>query len=243
MGKALAIMIALLATSAPVRGQFYPVDSQAARDTTVITATGSGTVWVTADRAVLYADVGAQQASVDGAARTTIQARTSLVEALVDAGLSPDDISLTGFAAGPDPQYGPFSSPGGGAPPSEARTGVRIVVEPIGRLDDIVATVLSSGAESIHAVLLELSDREPYRREAAQLGLADARSQAEAVAEAGDSQLGRLLHVVVHAEDYSEATSLARITSPTSRNQVVQLLPSNLVVRVNVQATWAFQRR
>ena len=76
---------------------------------------------------------------------------------------------MSGYGAGPAVIRGRTPPPGeaGSDASYGAKSGLRIVVEPVGRLDEVVSAVLLAGASSIPMVQFEGGGSEEVRREAA----------------------------------------------------------------------------
>jgi uncharacterized protein YggE len=118
----------------------------------------------------------------------------------------------------------------------ESKAALRVVVEPPDRLDEVVAAVLGAGAESVINVTFDPDERPEARREAARIALARARTEAEALADAAGMRLGRLAQIF-SMPDYMRQ-NLASTIIRGSIGQGVPLTPSDLTVRVTVQAVW-----
>ena len=240
----LGLVLVISALSEEAKGQVYGLNSSIARDTTVITAAGTGSVLVPPTRAVVYAEIDSEESSGALAALANSAARSEVLRALADLGFEEDVVSLWGYGAGAaqdmrqrgppsgDPALGRF----------EAKAGVRIIVEPLQRFDEVVSALLLAGAQSILAVNFEAGDSETARREATRIAVSDARAQAESIAEAAGGRLGDLVNVFTQP-DMTRLLSDSRLLQVRFRGQGVQLTPSNLSVTVSLQITWVFVPR
>ena len=240
----LGLVLVMSAFSEEAKGQVYGLNSSIAGDTTVITAAGTGSVLVPPTRAVVYAEIDAEESSAGLAALANSAARSEVFQALADLGFGEEVVSLWGYGAGAAQdmrQRGPPSAdPAMGR--FEAKAGVRIIVEPLQRFDEVVSALLLAGAQSILAVNFEAGDSETARREAAGIALSNARAQAESIAEAAGGRLGDLVNVLTQP-DMTRLLADSRLLQAGFRGQGVQITPSNLSVTVSLQATWVFMPR
>lgn len=98
----------------------------------------------------------------------------------------------------------------------EAKSGLRVVVEPVNRLDEVVSAVLLAGASSISFVEFEAGEAEEARREAARIAVSRARTTAESVS--GHDESASAGFVGIRGSLTGSERALARmITKGTSR--------------------------
>ena len=241
----LGLVLTLSALPAKAEAQTFGINPGVAGDTTVITATGTGNVLVPPTRAIVYAQIDAKDSSPGLAALANSAARYEVVQALTDLGFGGEAVSLWGYGAGAaqdermrgppsaDPVSGQF----------EAKAGVRIIVEPLQRFDEVVSALLLAGAQSIVTVTFEAGDSESARREAAGIAVSNARAQAESVAEAAGGMLGDLVNIITQPDMTRILAGTRFLPGMGFRGQGVQITPSNLSVSVSLQATWVFVPR
>lgn len=238
------LVLVMSTLSEEAKGQVFGINPSIAGDTTVITANGMGSVLVPPIRAVVYAQIDAEDSSAGLAALANSAVRDEVLRALADLGFGEEVVSLWGYGAGPAQdlrQRGPPS-----ADPTlkrfETKAGVRIIVEPLRRFDEVVSALLLAGAQSIIEVIFEAGDSEAARREAASIAVSNARAQAESVAEAAGGMLGDLVNVITQP-DMARVLAQTQFLSFAFRGQGVQIRPSDLSVRVSLQVTWVFVPR
>lgn len=234
------VMFATIAAPQATAGQVYPPNTVVPLDSSVVTVTGTAQIYVAPERAVVWLQVVSEGASAESAALANGEARASVVDALRPLGFGDDQIGLWGFGTGPVPmRYGPpAASPNGSD--YEAKAGLRVVVEPIARLDAVVSTALLAGA-SVSRVEFESSRSETARREAAALAVAQARSEAEAIAEAAGGRLGPLLRLNSGPGPIGDYWLVPYRAAGIEEG--VNLSPAESVERATIQATWAFESR
>lgn len=205
-------------------------------DTSTIAITAVAERAVAADRATVLVQVAAEDTAIDAAAVAVGGVRTAVTAALADLGFVEQHAGFWAYAAGPAMQYGrpqPGMSPG-----FEARAGLRVLV-PADRLDELVHAVLNAGATAIPFVQFEATNTDPLREELTREAVARARAQAEAAAAAAGGSLGSLVGITT-LPDYTAMAGQTRFFSSGLMDRGVQLLPSDVTVRVTVQASWIF---
>lgn len=236
--RAVALGFLLCAfTDGTADGQLLPaVDSKGPS----IQATGRAEVMVTPDRAAVYVTVGATNDYGPEAAAGNASARDRLIKALRPLGYADSSITLWGLAVGASQDRGRRM----GMPPQTqqdetvvARSGFRIVVEPLNRLNEVVEAILVAGVEGIPHIAFDRTDIDGARRAAVRE--ATQRAQLDAEAEAVGGKLGALISLGVTPDFTARFELLQRFSSPTF-DQTIQLTPSDLVVRVAVQGVWEF---
>lgn len=229
---------------AAVQGQFIPTIGLDQPDTALVSASGLGEVVVAPQRAVLFVQLVTEDSASEAAASANGALRSNVVERLVELGIGPDLVSLWGYGAAPATNRGRVAPPGpGGIEASfEAKSGIRVVVEPVGRLDEVVSALLASGASAIPLVQFEGGETEEARREAARIAVQNARVAAESIADAAGGRLGDLVNLTV-IPDYTSIVATSRFLQSGFLNQGVQLYPSDVSLKVQVQASWVFERR
>ena len=238
------LVLVMSSLSEEAKGQVFGINPWITGDTTVIMAGGMGSVLVPPIRAVVYAQIDAEDSSAGLAARANSALRDEVLRALADLGFGEEVVSLWGYGAGPAQDMRQRRPPS--ADPAlerfEAKAGGRIIVEPLRRFDEVVSALLLAGAQSILAVIFEAGDSEAARREAAGIAVSNARAQAESVAEAAGGMLGDLVNVITQP-DIAGMMAETRLLSGGFRGQGVQLTPSSLSVTVSLQVTWVFVPR
>lgn len=118
-------------------------------------------------------------------------------------------------------------------PAVKARCRKERVIEP---------AVLLAGASSISFVEFEAGEAEEARREAARIAVSRARTTAESIAEAAGGRLGDLVNMTV-LPDYSTIVNASRFFQGAFMGQGVQLYPSQVTMKVQVQVSWVFEAR
>lgn len=229
----------------PVQGQvFFGTSAGPAGDSAQIVAFGTAELHVPVRRAVLYFQVASTDGDAAAAVRTNAASRARMVRALEGLGIEDGDVALWGYGTGlpADMRRPGPPSPLGAEDRWEARSGLRVVVDAVERVDEVVAAALEAGAHSLTGTLFDGDDTPELRREATRTAVARARQDAEAMAEAAGGRLGRLLSVT-NMPDYSASMGMNRFFSGGYPGSGVNLMPVDLALRTSVQASWVFVPR
>ncbi len=207
-----------------------------------VVASASAVIPVHPDRVLLYVAI----AGVDGSAGSAISQATAtrdiVVAALIPLGYDPDAITPWGFAFGSADQMRQMPQRPDASRPSReftSRLGLRIIVEPVDRLAAVVKALIDAGIESIPNASFEAVDTEDARRQAVGQAVSQARQDAEAMAAAAGGRLGELLRVYTTPDLASSIFATTRFLAG-GFDRGVTLSPSDVMVRVSVQASWRF---
>lgn len=240
----IAVVVAGLLVSFQVRGQVIPGLGGIRNDTATISVTGIGEVHVSPARAIVFLQIVTDDSVGAAAAFANAALRSSVKEQLASLGLDAAQVTLWGYGAGQRAVRGraPNSAQMGSEAGYEAKSGLRVVVEPVNRLDEVVSAVLLAGASSISFVEFEAGEAEEARREAARIAVSRARTTAESIAEAAGGRLGDLVNITV-LPDYSAIVNASRFFQGAFMGQGVQLYPSQVTMKVQVQVSWVFEAR
>lgn len=160
-------------------------------NTRQMTASGTGTVYVTPDIAYVYIGVETKDASV-GTALTRNNAQAQAVAAaLEELGVAAEDIQTSAFNVYPSPEYSPEGE--------IIRTNyvvnntVYVTVRNLSSLGQVLDAVVRSGANTINGVEFDITNKDEAISQARQLAIEDARKTADALSTAAGVKLGRLL--------------------------------------------------
>lgn len=221
----------------PVGAQiFRPPDNAVAFDSSTVTVTGTAERYVPADRAVLYLEIVSRGATPEAAALANGTSRSAVTSRVADLGVELDGIGLWGFGAGT--AKSDFGPPRGGPEEAfEARSGLRVELASLERLDPVVSTSLLAGA-SVARVELHAADRSILEEEAIAEAVRRARSTAEAMAEAAGGRLGPLLSIA--SGNVPSASYWVVPYDGRPEGDWVSLDRSQTTVRAVVQVTWVY---
>jgi len=162
-----------------------------------LTATGTGEVFLTPDLAYVYIGVQSQSGNVGDALSENNQQAQAIVDALVGLGVERNDIQTSAFNVYPQPQYDPNGQI------VETRyvvdNTVYITVRELGKLGQLLDTVVGAGANSINGIQFDVKDKTGALTEARKQAIEKAKANAQELAGAADVSLGRLININVYS--------------------------------------------
>ncbi len=192
-----AAVLALVG-SAEARAQQQPAVGSPAELVRTITLLATGTVERMPDQALVSLAVETMAATAQKAAQQNAQLMDRVVRALRETGIPADHIRTQYFNLNPEYQY---TQPGPGRPGEQKLVGYRAsnmveaTVDSIARVGAVIDAAIAAGANRAQGIRFQLKDPEGARREALRVAVANARRDAEALAEASGQQLGELLQL------------------------------------------------
>lgn len=166
-----------------------PADAQPS-DSTQLRVTGSGSVEVTPDQAVITLGVSEEHAQVLTAQKNVNVKLNAVVEALTQLGVASEDIATQQLNLNANYDY---SSTGSGRLTGyTASSSLTVRTSQLDQAGALVDAALQAGANRLDGISFQLKDDAAARRQALELAAADARQKAEVLAKASGKQLGAL---------------------------------------------------
>ncbi|MDZ7688763.1 MAG: SIMPL domain-containing protein [Halobacteriales archaeon] len=150
-----------------------------------ITVTASGSADAEADTAEITLAVEARNDDPSTARQEVADGASSMRAALMGMGISEDDIQSTGYTLR---EASSFERRENDVPRHYARHTFRVTVDDTGRAGEVIDTAVGNGATSVSGMSFTVSDerRIQLKQDALETAMDNARSQADAVADAGD---------------------------------------------------------
>ena len=180
----------VLLVAAAIAGIAQPSKVGAANEaTTTITVTGNGSVDATPDKASFTFGVQVNAATASGAINDANAQAQRIIDALKGAGVSSDDIQTSSVSLWPQ-----TSSDGQTITGYQASNSVTVTA-PIGNSGDLVDAAAGAGANNIYGPNLSVGDQSSYYAQALKLAVEDAKTQAQAIADAAGLNLGGITHI------------------------------------------------
>jgi hypothetical protein len=159
-----------------------------------VSVTGSGKVTLTPD--IAYISIGVHTEGKDAAqavASNNDQAQ-AVTDALQAAGIDEKDIQTTNFSIYPQQQYDTQGRPTGEITYIVDNT-VFVTVRDLETVGDLLDAAVQAGANSINGIQFDVADRTKALSAARQQAMADARTQAEELAQAAGVTLGQVMTI------------------------------------------------
>lgn len=183
-----------------------------------VVSTGEGEATVAADRATVFIAVETRAATAASAAADNAKRVRAVMDSLRATGLAADQLETANYSVSPQMPSVPSASP---------RTVTYVVtnsvVAHLRRIDDVgrvIDAALAKGANEISGLQFSSSKADSVRLVALAAAVADAKSQAEAMAVAAGGKLGQLLELTTSSPPIRPVmlsqTMFARVATPIS---------------------------
>ena len=184
------LLSGVLLVAAAIAGVAQPhLGGAATPSTTTITVTGNGTVNATPDQASFDFGVQVEAATAADALSKDGQQAQAIIAALKNAGIDASDIQTTSVSLWPQ-----TSNDGTQITGYQASNSVNVTAS-IGKSGDVVDAAVGAGANNVDGPNLDVSDQSSYYAQALKLAVADAQTQAKAIAAAAGLTLGGIVHL------------------------------------------------
>lgn len=184
------LLSGVLLVAAAIAGVAQPSKVGAANtSSTTITVTGNGTVDATPDKASFDFGVQVNAATADAAINRANEQTQAIIDALKNAGVDSSDIQTSSVSLWPQSSGDGQTITGYQASNSVSVSG------PIGKSGALVDAAVAAGANSIYGPSLSVGDQSSYYAQALKVAVADAKTQAQAIADAAGLSLGGIVHV------------------------------------------------
>jgi len=185
LGKTI-LLAALLLVAAAVAGVAQPHLGRSATPsgTTIITVTGNGTVHATPDRASFDFGVQTQSSTAAGALSKNAEQARRIIRALKTAGIDASDIQTTEVSLWPQ-----TSNDGNRIVGYTASNSVNVTAA-LAKSGDVVDAAVRAGANNVGGPSLDTSDRDSLYAGALKQAVANAKTKAQAIADASGLTLG-----------------------------------------------------
>lgn len=229
LGAAL-IVVALVATRA------VPAQVGGSSNPAQIVTSGVGESRVAPDRATIFVGVQSRGATASIAAADNARRQRAILDTLRSLGFGGDQLSTMNYNVSPEMQYNPNNQP----PKVTGYIVSNTVRVEIRKLEDVARAIdasLAKGANEISGLQFFSSKADSVRRTALAVAVANARSDAEALARAAGGALGPLLElsssIAPDRPEFRGMTAMAA-RAPTP------IEPGQQTISANVLARWQF---
>ena len=195
--KKTLLSLALLATLAAfITGCAGTLNTSNNATLRTIKVSGTGKVKIKPDIANVNVGVRSQSPEIIEAFRENSEIAENIIQKLIEMGVEQKDIQTRNFNIyqQQEPRFNE----------EEPTTGyvventVTVIVRDLDFLGQVLSTMISEGANTIHGVSFDIEDREAAVDEARQLAIEDAKSQAEAIADAAGVKIGKVRSITIN---------------------------------------------
>lgn len=219
----------LLALSAPALAQEQPRIA-------TLTASGMGSVSVAPDIAIVSIGVVSRAATARDALSANNGDVAKVIETIQAAGVKNADIGTSGFSVNPIYELKPERSQNDEPPRItgyQVSNEVRVTIRDIANSGAVLDKVVSAGANQIGSIRFDVSDRQKPADEALSKAIADAKHQAELMADAAGVTLVRILDINASSGSPVFARPAMRMAA-----DAVPLMPGTSEVTANANISW-----
>jgi uncharacterized protein YggE len=230
-----AILMVILSACAPAAA---PVKDQTTQPPYVINASGSGKVYLTPD--IAYVNFGAhtEADTVSDALRKNNDQAQSLSKTLTDLGVSAKDIQTSAFTVAPLQQFDAQGQPTKLV--YVVDNAVYVTVRNLSSLGKLLDAAVSSGANRVNSLTFDVQDKTKSTTEARQLAVADAKAQAQELADAAGVKLGKLtmLNAYINTNGTQLYDNKAPQAAAGSGGANVPVAAGQLLIQVDVSLSY-----
>jgi len=198
----------------------------------MISAQGTGKVYIAPDIANVYVGVRSQADDVGTALSLNNTQATAIATTLKNQGVAAEDIQTTAFNVYPQQNYNPDGTPM--ATVYVVENTVYIKVRNLGSLGTLLDSVVKAGANTINGISFDVEDHTAAEKEARRLAVEDAKAKAEELASLTGVTLGKLYSVNVYSSGSPQPVyeakggAAAGSTTPIAAGQLVIQMDASL---------------
>lgn len=229
--KTLAPALALLLFALPAAAQQAP-------ETPILQANGEGRVMVVPDIAVVSIGVVSRAATAGEALRANSTDLAEVIKTILAAGVADKDVGTSSFSVSPLYEQPPERPQQEQRPPRivgyQVANEVRVTIRDIASSGGILDQVVEAGANQLSGISFDIAERRQAEDEALKAAIAEARRQAEIMAEAAGVRLVRVLSV--SASSGGGGPVYARMEMAAA--PPVPVMPGEQAVTANASVTW-----
>ena len=206
-----------------------------------ITVSGSAEVVVDPDRATLTIAVDTQRTTSASAGAENARITAVVTKVLLAAGVTRSDLMTANYTVQPQWQY-PNNSP-----PRrigyEATDTLRVSVAHLAALGKWIDAALGAGATRVESIEFDSSAAQGARREALAKAVANAREDAQTLAEAAGGKLGALQELST-VQDTGPRPLFRTVSAPgpIRVGEETHIVPSPLHISATVTGRWLFEQ-
>ncbi|HEX5944599.1 MAG TPA: SIMPL domain-containing protein [Anaerolineales bacterium] len=157
-----------------------------------LSVSGSGEALLAPDIAYIYVGVHTEDPTAAEAVEENTSQTETLIQAIRDFGIDPNDIRTTNFSIYPMDRFDPSTGMPSGEKVYAVDNTVYVTVRDLTKLGDLLDTAVQAGANNINSVQFDVAEKDDALQEARAEAVEDARAQAQALAQAAGLSLGEI---------------------------------------------------
>jgi uncharacterized protein YggE len=156
-----------------------------------LSVTGTGTINMTPDIAYINIGVHTEKPTASDAVTENTTQTQQVIDALKAAGVADKDIQTTNFSIYPNTQFDPQTNQKIGTTYVVDNT-VNVTVRKLDQLGNVLDTTVKAGANSVNSIQFDVADKTVALKQARDLAVKDAQSQAQELSTTAGVTLGAI---------------------------------------------------
>ncbi len=200
---------------------------------------GVGSIDLTPDIAYIYIGVHDESPTASDAVNANKAHTTSVINAIKKAGVDAKDIRTTNFSIYPSQQYGPDGTVTGTI--YMVDNSVYVTVRDLDILGSLLDDAISAGANNVNSIQFDVADKTAAIKDARAKAVADAKSQAQEMADAAGITLGDIQNLSFYENSPVPMLSGKGGGGAMSADASVPIQPGQLTISVNVSITYSIK--
>ena len=228
-----AVLFSVFLTSCTIR--------QVQNQTRTVTVTGTGTVELVNDQATISLSVNTRNWDVVKASQDNAARMTQVQEALLNAGITSDYISTSGYSI-----YQESSYQNGRSVPGQYNVSntINVVVKDVSKAGSVIDTAVKTGANQLSSLTYSVSSTDAAVKQARILAVKQAENMANTLATSSAATLGKVLEINESSPSYSQNRLMlakAAYNDMASEEAVTPSQAGKTSISVTVTATYELQ--
>jgi len=229
----LALLALLVSACVPTA-----VNQQAFPPLRTVSVSGSGTANLVPDIAYIYVGVHTEKPSAAEAMDENNAQTQKMIQALKDFGIDAKDIRTTNFSIWPQDKYDPMTGTPTGEKTYVVDNTVYVTVRDLGKLGDLLDTVIAAGANTVNSIQFDVADKEAALKQARADAVKDAEAQAQELADAAGVKLGEIQTISFYDSTPYPLTTGKGGGGAAVEAAAVPIQPGQLTFTVTVSMTY-----
>lgn len=204
-----------------------------------VTVVGQGTAYGEPDQATVMVGVETFAPSVSEATSQNQENLNSVMVALDEVGIAPEDIQTTNYSLYAEQIYGERGPEGIAG--YRVSNQVNVTIRDISKVSDALGAVTDAGANAIYGVNFAVADPAALEEEARAAAMADAAERAKSLAELGNVELGGIKIISEVIGQPIAPMGMGGGYAMETAAAAPGISPGQLSYQVQVQVTYALQ--
>ena len=201
---------------------------------------GLGSTYLTPDIAYIYIGVHSEGATASEVVEANKVQTNAVLDALKQAGVDEKDLRTTNFSIWPSQQYSPEGTVTGTV--YMVDNTVYVTVRDLDGLGDLLDSTIAAGANSINSIQFDVADKTAAVKEARAKAVADAKVQAQELADAAGVTLGEIQNISFYDNSpYPMFEGKGGGGGVAMADTAVSIQPGQLTISVSVSITYDFK--